>query len=117
VKASWRVRLVSLGSVAAYAVWQASEYGWESAVFWLVLMSLGLALLFLFLRLLARQEGKSHPVWRRSALWGIFVVVSLGPPALLWIFIVGDPLGFIGLLGGSAVLAGICYAVMRLKAS
>jgi hypothetical protein len=108
---------VFLALLTTYLVWQALEHGWESAAFWLVLMSLVLGLLYLFQRLLARQEGKPHAVRRRTALWGIFVVVCLGPPALLWTFIVGDPLGFILLLGLSAAFAGIHYAVTRLKAS
>lgn len=114
---SWRVRLVWLALLTAYLVWKAFEFGWESAVFWAILLVISLGLLVPFLRLLARQEGKTHSVRRRSALWGIFLAVFVGIPAFVWIVLVSDPVGFLLLVGFSAVFSLILYALGRLKGS
>lgn len=95
-------------------MWKALEFGWESAVFWIVTLGVSLALLDQFLRLVSRQEGKSHRVARLAVLWAVFLAVFVGIAALVWFFAGGSPLGFLLIFAASAVIGASFGAFARL---
>jgi hypothetical protein len=110
MRRSWLLRVVFLAFLAVYLVWRAFEFGWESALLWLVLLIVSFAVLTLFLRLLARQERTPG----RVVLWAIFLALALGIPALLWFGSGGNALGLVVIFVMAGVVALVFAAVARL---